>query len=79
MPNIDSLIKQINSQRNQIAKMYTKKQVYEYVEQAYITALHYAMVQSGQHLEDVVWSELDGDYRALIHKEAQKLARSLVK
>jgi hypothetical protein len=79
MPELNSLIKKINSQRNAMAKMYTKKQVYEYVEQAYVVSLHYAMVQTGQRLHDVSWLDLDPDYRAAIHKEAKNLARSLVK
>lgn len=53
--------------------------VMDLCEQAYVGGFFLAARDSGQLLEDIAWSDLDSDFRRVIHKQATLFARGLVK
>lgn len=73
------VLSEIARLRVQVATKYSKDQVRELVAEAFISGFHYAAKDSGRLLRDVAWSDLNTDLTSVIHKEAKKHAKVLVK
>ncbi len=57
----------------------TKEQARQYAVDGFIAGYHLAAKNTGQLLIDVPWCDLDSNYKAVIHKEAEIQAKVLVK